>query len=111
MALYPDLDVAVHPSHSENVGGAGESLLMGVPTIATDVGGVPDVVKDGQTGWLVPPRRPRQLAEKIIGILNDLESAKASALRGRELAKRLFDVRITARQVRDIYQMVLRESR
>jgi glycosyltransferase involved in cell wall biosynthesis len=50
--LYPDLDVVVHPSHSENLGGAGESLLAAVPTIATDVGGFPDLVKPGETtGW------------------------------------------------------------
>jgi glycosyltransferase involved in cell wall biosynthesis len=53
--LYPDLDVVVHPSHSENVGGARESLLLAVPTIATNVGGFPDLVKPGETGWLEPP--------------------------------------------------------
>ncbi len=56
--LYPEFDVAVHPSLSENVGGAVESLVAGIPTIATRVGGFPDLVRDGETGWLVPPRDP-----------------------------------------------------
>src|SRR6202048_1023490 len=42
-ALYPDLDLAVVASHSENVGGAVEPLLSGVPVIATTVGGLPDL--------------------------------------------------------------------
>jgi glycosyltransferase involved in cell wall biosynthesis len=57
-AVYSALDVAVHPSLSENCGGAVESLAAACPTIATNVGGLPDIVIDGETGWLVPPRRP-----------------------------------------------------
>ena len=55
-SLYPVFDIAVHPSLSENLGGAAESLLMGVPTIATDIGGFPDIVKEDKTGWLNPTK-------------------------------------------------------
>src|SRR5690606_31044154 len=75
LELYPDFDVAVHPSHSENLGGAVESLLLKVPTIATNVGGFPDIVIDGETGWLVPPGRPDKLAEKILVTLDNPENA------------------------------------
>jgi glycosyltransferase involved in cell wall biosynthesis len=62
-ALYRHFQVAVHPSHSENLGGAAESLLLGVPTVATSVGGFPDLVEDGATGLLVPPHSPTSLAQ------------------------------------------------
>jgi glycosyltransferase involved in cell wall biosynthesis len=102
-ALYADLNVAVHPSLSENLGAAGESLLMGVPTVATSVGGLPDLVRDGQTGWLVPPRCPRQLARAIVEAISDPREAHRRACQGRELARNAIDVRRTAREVLDIY--------
>ncbi len=69
--LYPDIDVAVHPSLSENVGGAVESLLCGVPTVATRVGGLPDLVRHGETGFLVPPRSPQRLAAAILEMIRE----------------------------------------
>jgi len=105
--LYPDMDVAVHPSHSENVGGAAESLLLCVPTIATAVGGLPDVVIEGETGWLVPPRRPDQLASAILAALRDPIRAGDMAARGRELATRLLDVKRNAQEILEIYETVL----
>lgn len=105
--LYPEFAVAVHPSHSENVGGAVESLLMGIPTIATAVGGFPDLVSDGETGWLVPPRSPGALGEAIAKALGDPVGASALAQRGRERALDLFDIRRLAGEVRNIYCTVL----
>ncbi|MBX6311475.1 MAG: glycosyltransferase family 4 protein [Isosphaeraceae bacterium] len=105
--LYPDLNVAVHPSHTENVGGAVESLLMGVPTIATDVGGFPDLVIPGETGRLVPPRDPVRLASAILEVLGDPAGARAMAARGRSRARLLFDARARAVEIRDIYREVL----
>lgn len=105
--LYADFDVAVHPSHSENVGGAVESLLLGVPTIATRVGGFPDLVQDGKTGWLVPPKNPKDLATAIENALADPIGARAKTLAGQQRARELFDVRRTAKEVKDIYEQIL----
>ncbi len=105
--LYRDFDVAVHPSHSENLGGAAESLLLGVPTIATDVGGLPDLVIHGDTGWLVPPRTPRRLAEAIQEALAHPEEAGARARRGQARALGMLDVQQTSRQICDFYQKIL----
>jgi glycosyltransferase involved in cell wall biosynthesis len=104
--LYPDFDVVVHPSHSENVGGAVESLLLGVPTIATRVGGFPDLVHDGKTGWLIPPRDPKYLAETIERVLAD-PTALEKAEHGKNLAHQLFDVKRTAAEVRSIYDNIV----
>ncbi len=106
-ALYADFDVVVHPSHSENVGGAAESLLLAVPTISTNVGGFPDVVIPGETGWLVPPRSPSRLAAAIHQALDNPARARELAASGQRHVRRLFDVRRTAAEVRDIYHTVL----
>ncbi len=105
--LYPDLDVAVHPSRSENVGGALESLLANVPTIAADVGGLPELVIDGVTGFLFPPENPAQLANCVVKLLSDEARARSMTRRGRELAMEMFDVEKTAYQVAEFYRLIL----
>ena len=105
--LYPDFDVVCCPSHSENVGGAAESLLLAVPTISTNVGGFPDLVKPGETGWLVPARDPVKLAAAIAEALADPSEARSRARRGQALARHLFDVRRCAVEVVDAYGQIL----
>ncbi len=105
--LYGEMDVVAHPSHSENLGGASESLLLARPTIATRVGGLPDLVQDGETGWLVPPRAPGALAAAITEALVDPEEARRRAEAGRRLAYELMDVRRTGAEVRGIYRQIL----
>ena len=68
--IYPDLDLAVVASLSENVGYCVvEPLLSGVPVVATNVGGLPDLIEENKTGWLVPPRTPETLARAMAVIL------------------------------------------
>lgn len=105
--IYPDIDVVVHPSHSENMGGAVESLLMGVPTIATSVGGFPELVVPNVTGWLVPPREPALLSDVLLSALADEAMARGLAAEGGRRARTLFDVRRTAAEVRDRYTAIL----
>jgi len=105
--VYADLDVAVHPSHSENCGGAVESLAAGCPTVATAVGGLPDVVHDGETGWLVPPRDPSRLAEAIVAALCNRAEGRRRALAGRTLVRRLFAIERTADEILALYDRVL----
>ncbi|NCC02178.1 MAG: glycosyltransferase family 1 protein [Clostridia bacterium] len=105
-AIYPDLDVVAHPSLSENLGGAAESLLASVPTITTNIGGFPDIVKHGETGWLVPPKNPRLLAEAIIEALTNKKEAVRRALNGQKLAVEALDVKKTARDVEKIYRSI-----
>lgn len=107
--LYPDLDVAVHPTHSESLGGASQSLLSAVPTIATNVGGMPDVVRPGDTGWLVPPRDPVRLAKTILEALQDPAHAHCMAIKGQNFIKQLLDVKKTARQVLEIYNDIIKQ--
>ena len=105
--IYPDLDLAVVPSLSENLGGAVEPLLSGVPVVATNVGGLPDIVQEGKTGWLVPPRRPADLARAMLAALDKPEEARRRTSQGQKLARRLMDVEKTGREVAAIYEAIL----
>ncbi|MEZ5524771.1 MAG: glycosyltransferase family 4 protein [Pseudomonadales bacterium] len=105
--LYHDFTISVHPSHSENVGGAVESLLCESPTIATDVGGFPDLIKPGITGWLVPPKTPEALAETILEAFENPEKCQIMVQEGRKLAEKMFDVRQNANDIFTYYQRLL----
>jgi glycosyltransferase involved in cell wall biosynthesis len=107
-AIYSDLDLAVMPSHTENIPfSAVESLLSGVPVVATNVGGLPDLIQEEKTGWLVPPRRPEALARAILEALKDRDEAKRRTIEGQRLARKLFDAERTAREVAAIYEEIL----
>lgn len=105
--LYPQCDLAVHPSHSENVGGAVESLFAGVPTITTNVGGFPDLIIEGQTGYLCPPKDPAALAAKIIQAWQDPDERQKRAKAGLKQVTELMNIETNAAQVLDFYRHVL----
>jgi glycosyltransferase involved in cell wall biosynthesis len=107
MDLYPDFTVAVHPSHSENHGGAVESLLLGIPTVTTNVGGFPDIIINGDTGLAVPPRDPRALAAAIQQMLDHPADARAMAERGRLLVSEISNIVTNSRNVYNAYQQIL----
>lgn len=105
--LYPDLDVVAHPSHSEGLGGAAESLLSAVPTVASAVGGLPDFIEPGATGWLVPPHDPPRLAAALLDALGHPDRARAMADRGRDRARDRLDIRANTREILRIYQAIV----
>lgn len=69
-----EMDIVVLPTLEEGLGRSIlESLAMGKPIVATDVGGIPELVIDGYNGFLVPPKDPGSLANNIIKFLEDKE--------------------------------------
>lgn len=106
LELYQDIDIAIHPSHSENLGGAGESLAMGVPTIATNTGGFPDIVIDGITGYLVPLNSPSSIAAAVEKMIQDPKHAKEMALVGQKKVLEDTDVRKTSVEVVNFYKKI-----
>jgi glycosyltransferase involved in cell wall biosynthesis len=108
--IYPDLDLAVVPSHSENCGGAVEPLLSGVAVVATNVGGLPDLIEDGETGWLVPPQKPEALARAMLDALQNREEAQRRTAEGQKLARCLFDVERVGHEIAGVYEKVLTRS-
>jgi glycosyltransferase involved in cell wall biosynthesis len=107
-AILSALDLFVLPSLSEALGIAViEALLMRVPVVATNVGGVPEVVKSGETGLLVPPKDPIRLGEAIAYVYSNRDRAIAMARAGERRVRGMFEIsRLAQRQV-ELYEMLL----
>ncbi len=108
--IYPEIDFVVHPSHSENLGGAAESLMLAVPTISSDVGGFPDIVIPGETGCLVKSKNSEDLAEKIIWAIEHRDEMKVMAKKGQVLVKELLELKNTATKVHEVYLKILQNE-
>ncbi len=108
--IYKELNIAVHPSHSENLGGAAESLAAGVPTISTNVGGFPDIVIHNETGYTVEKKNPDDLADAMIKMIDDEEKATKMGEKGQQLVRDLLDVECTGKEIKCIYEKILKEG-
>jgi glycosyltransferase involved in cell wall biosynthesis len=83
-----------------------EAMAVGVPAAATTVGGIPEVVRDGREGLLVPPRDPRALADAIVRLLGDRrlrERLGSSAARRAED----FSIEHAVRRIEQVYEGLL----
>ena len=91
--ILPALDLVVHPALRE---GLGVSLLQasaaGVPIVACRAGGIPEAVRDGENGLLVPPRDAIALRDAIAHVLSDADLARRLGQGGRDLIAREFSL-------------------
>jgi glycosyltransferase involved in cell wall biosynthesis len=87
-----------------------EAMARGLPVIATRVGGNPEVVVDGETGVLVPPSDPGQLAQAILHLLPDLEGRRRMGLAGRKRVEEFFSVRRMVAEYEACYLQLCRPS-
>ncbi len=102
------LDVYVQSSDSEGLGLALiEAMASGLPVVGTDVGGVPEIIEDEVTGFLVPPRNPRLLAQSVVRLAIDPDLAARMGASGRERAFRLFDAKTMAQKTKEVYEGIL----
>lgn len=91
--LLAEAAISVLPSHSEGLSNTLlESMAAGVPTVATDVGGNPELVKDQVNGILIPVQSPEHLAQAIRLILDDPELARRFGQQARIMANEGFSL-------------------
>jgi glycosyltransferase involved in cell wall biosynthesis len=83
-----------------------ESLALGVPVVATDAMGNPELVRHGETGLLVPPREPAALATAIRALLDDPPRARALGAAGRRLVEGHFSTRAKLDRLDALYRRV-----
>ena len=109
--LLAETDVSVLPSHSEGISNSLlESMAAGVPVVATRVGGIPELVEDGVTGFLVPPREPRQLAGAINRILDDRHLHDSFSRAARRRVRERFSLERMVRDTESLYLELLKEK-
>ena len=88
-----------------------EAMAAGVPVVATSVGGVPDVVEDGVTGLLLPPRQPEAVASAIVATVTQPDRATAMAVRARQSVRDRFDSARLVQETEAMYRQTLFETR
>jgi len=109
---YAASDVVVLPSLKEATSIAGlEAMATGKPLVGTNVGGIPQIITDGETGILVPPRNPEELAHAIVSLLNDDGKRAAMGLNARKRAESEFSWQIIAGKTQNIYHRAARVKR
>ncbi len=111
-SLLKLMDAFVLPSTSEGMPNAlMEAMAAGVPVIATNVGGVPELVVDGETGRLVSPQDEREMADVLGEVLDDRESASALGRAGHERVRRDYDIGASVRAFEEVMTSLIGRAR
>jgi glycosyltransferase involved in cell wall biosynthesis len=105
--VYRSFDVLVVPSRLEGFGlVAAEAMAQGVPVVAANVGGLPEVVEDGVTGLLFAPGNPADLADKLSAVLSDLAWARSLGAAGAQSVRLRFSVRAYRARIAELYRSI-----
>ena len=100
----PLFDVLVLPSESEGLPYCVlEAMALGIPVVASAVGGIEEAVVDGQTGWLVPSGDAPALGLALDRLIEDSTMRFAMGVAARVRAESLYDVRTMARRWEELY--------
>lgn len=100
-------DIFIFPSLNEGMGRVlVEAMALGKPVVASNVGGIPDLVTHGKTGFLVPPRDPGQLARYIQVLMEDEGKRKRMGQGGKEMALN-FKKEIMVEKIAELYDELL----
>lgn len=111
-ALLPrvlaSMDVVAHPSRAESFGlVVGEAQACGVPVVASRVGGIPEILRDGETGLLVPPEDPAALAQALGKMLGDEDARTAMGCAARQFVVGEREIGDTAWQYVQLWRRLL----
>jgi len=111
---YSLADVYVQPSivdRDGNTEGLGMTLLeamaCGTPCIGSRTGGIPDIIRDGENGFLVDPAEPAQLADRIADLLRDRNLRMTIGKKGRSFVEEHFSWGAKAKELEEIYAGLL----
>jgi len=107
-AFYQLADIVVMSSIQEGLGTAIiDALALAKPVVATDAGGIPEIIENGVTGTLVPPADPQALADGIIKYLTDPKQAEQIGIRGQKKVSEHFCVDTMVEKNIDVYTQLL----
>ena len=102
--FFPGLDLFIMPSKAEGLGSSALwAMAYGLPVVATRVGGLPEIVVENETGWLIPPGSPQALADAILLASRDREKLIEFGRNGRQRAEG-FSAAIMVTRTETLYQ-------
>jgi len=111
-AAYSSADIFILPSLEDNLPNTVlESMSCATPVLAFDVGGLPDMVKNGVTGQLVPLGDTDQMGREILSLIFDLERRVLLGKRCREEIEDRYPLSVQARQYTELYDELLRSPK
>jgi len=84
-----------------------ESMVAGVPVIGANAGGLKEIIQEGTTGYLVPPKKPEEIAKKIIYLFHHPDLAKQMGNNGKKVVEERFSVQNYTRGVENIIREVV----
>ena len=87
-----------------------EALAVETPVIGTDLEGVPELIADGETGLLVPPRNPEALAQAILRVVENPTRARAMARAGRKRVEARFSLAVKVERTEALYQRLVADA-
>ncbi len=106
--ILAQLDILVLPSLQEPFGKiVVEAMAMGKPVVASRVGGVPEIVVDGETGILVPPKNATAIQKALEQLIVNSEKRKQMGVAGRKRVEQHFSIKKTVRKTEQIYEEIL----
>jgi glycosyltransferase involved in cell wall biosynthesis len=108
--IISNLDVSVLSSTNEGFSNVIlESMAASKPVVATKVGGSPEMVVNGVTGYLVPPADSGAIASAVIDLLQNPDKAQAMGTAGREVVKEKFTVETMVKKYEELYSSLLED--
>jgi glycosyltransferase involved in cell wall biosynthesis len=111
-ALIPTFDVLALPSYTEGLPNVVlEAFAAAVPVVATAVGGTPELVEDGTSGYLVPSGDPAALAEKLCAVLADENRRRAMGEAGRRCVQESFTFAAQAQRYQELFDELAKPQR
>lgn len=111
LKILPECQAMIHPGKGESFPNAIlEAQALGIPVIASNNGGIPELVEHGVTGWLFPPDDELDMAATIRKVLFDHEAAYGCAVRAQEQVRKRFTDRLVVQAFIGVYREILKEA-
>ncbi len=102
---YQAADIYLHAARAENFPNVIlEALACGTLVIATNVGGIGEQIRDGETGYLVPPQGTRQMSNQVLALLKDPERVRKMSTLAAQDARERFSMKCMVDNYLDFYQ-------
>ncbi|MDN5292764.1 MAG: hypothetical protein PWQ31_69 [Eubacteriales bacterium] len=107
--MYQAADICIYPSCFEEPFGLVmlEAMATGRPIVVSRAGGMPEVVKDGQNGFIVEMKNEEELADRCLQLLLNPDLAEAMGKKGRELVEKYYTKEIMTEKTINVYEMAL----